>query len=407
MTQDKDAAAPANLWPATVEKDFVEELRSFTARRIAPHADDIDRRDVYPLEIMKAMAQVGYSTITLDREYGGGARSYKHAVSVFEEVSVASAAVGISLITIFQAQTMLRLFGADSLKQRYLPLFAQGLISSYALTEASHGSDIRSLDTKARREGDEWVIDGEKSFITSGSAAEFFIILAETPVGVSVFAVPCDVPGLTSYKGTNSATFGLRNGPHMNIRLQNVRLPLDHLVGVEGKGVRQAVTVLDYSRTLAGAISLGIARAAFEDALARAKSRVAFDQKVLELQGIQWYFAEMLTEIDAARLLVYAAADALERHDDIARWSSEAKLKACAMATDVAARAVQICGAYGVTENAPFGRYLRDAKAYEIAGGSAEVLKNTIGKYLLKAHLTPRVEQVVAMPASTKNRASG
>jgi alkylation response protein AidB-like acyl-CoA dehydrogenase len=234
------------------------------------------------------------------------------------------------------------------------------------------------------------VLTGEKSFITSGSAAEMFVILAETPNGVSVFAVPRELRGLEIYKGDNSATFGLRNGPHMNVRLQGVRLPADHLIGVEGKGLRQAMTVLDYSRTLAGAISLGIARAAFEDALAYARNRVAFNQTVAEFQGIQWYFADMLSEIDAARLLVYAAAQALDRHQDIARYSSEAKLKACAVATDVAAKAVQICGAYGVTENAPFGRYLRDAKAYEIAGGSAEVLKNTIAKYLLRGPATPK-----------------
>ncbi len=176
----------------------------------------------------------------------------------------------------------------------------------------------------------------------------------------------------------------------MNVRLQGVRLPADHLIGAEGKGLRQAMTVLDYSRTLACAISLGIARAAFEDALHYARGRVAFNQTVADFQGIQWYFADMLTEIDAARLLVYAAAQSLDRHEDIARYSSEAKLKACAVATDVAAKAVQICGAYGVTENAPFGRYLRDAKAYEIAGGSAEVLKNTIAKYLIRDLAVPK-----------------
>lgn len=370
------------LWRPGVDDAFVTGLRDFAAQHIAPHADDIDRRDVYPTDIVRTLAAAGYNTITLETEYGGGGRSYRHAVAMFEELSVASGAVGISLITIFQAQTMLRTFGSPSLKARYLPRFAEGLLSAYSLTEASHGSDIRHLDTKARRDGDEWVIDGEKSFITSGSVAEFFIMLAETAQGVSVFAVPRDTPGLTVYQGHNSATFGLRNGPHMNVRLQQVRLPLDHLVGTEGKGVRQAVTVLDYSRTLAGAISLGIARAAFEGALAFARERVAFDQKVIDFQGIQWYFADMLTDIDAARLLLYAAADALDRHDDIARYSSEAKLKAAAVATRVAAQAVQICGAYGTMENAPFSRYLRDAKAYEIAGGSAEVLKNTIGKYL-------------------------
>ncbi len=296
-----------------------------------------------------------------------------------------SAAVGVSLITIFQAQTMLRRFGAESLKKRYLPQFTDGLLSSYALTEANHGSDIRKLDTGARREGDEWVIKGEKHFITSGSAAEFFIILAQTENGVSVFAVPREAEGVSIYKGPNSATFGLRNGPHMNVVFDDVRLPLDHLVGEEGKGVRQAATVLNYSRTLAGAISLGIARAAYEGALAFARDRIAFDSRVLEFQGIQWYFADMLTEIDAARLLIYRAAEALDRNEQIARWGSEAKLKASTVATQVATQAAQICGAYGIMENAPFGRYLRDAKAYEIAGGSNEILKNTIGKFLIPA----------------------
>src|SRR5690606_20156726 len=130
------------------------------------------------------------------------------------------------------------------------------------------------------------------------------------------------------YEGPNSATFGLRNGPHMNVVFDDVRLPLDHLVGEEGKGVRQAATVLNYSRTLAGAISLGIARAAYEGALAFARDRIAFDSRVLEFQGIQWYFADMLTEIDAARLLIYRAAEALDRNEQISRWGSEAKLKA-------------------------------------------------------------------------------
>lgn len=210
-----------------------------------------------------------------------------------------------------------------------------------------------------------------------------FVILAETPVGVSVFAVPRDAPGVSIYEGENSATFGLRNGPHMNVVFDDVRLPADHLIGEEGKGVRQAATVLNHSRTLAGAISLGIARAAFEGALAFARDRVAFDQNVIDFQGIQWYFADMLAEIDAARLLIDRAAAALDQGEQIARWGSEAKLKASTVATDVAVRAAQICGAYGIMENAPFGRYLRDAKAYEIAGGSNEILKNTIAKALM------------------------
>lgn len=374
----------ARLWQDMVETTFIDELRTLVRAHIEPNAAAIDANDVYPVDEIRRLARTGYNHIFLPKAYGGRG-SYRHALAVFEEASYASAAVGISLITILQAQTILYLFGSDSLKRRYLPKFADGLISAYALTEANHGSDIRSLDTKAKRVGDEWVLNGEKSFITSGSAAEFFIILAETDTGVSAFALPGDTKGLSTYVGENSATFGLRNGPHVNLVLDDVRLPLDHLIGIEGKGVRAAVTTLNYSRTMAAGISLGIARAAFDKSLAHARQRKVFDSTVFEKQGIQWYFADMLTRIDAARLLTYRAADALDTQGeaDVPRLSSEAKLMAAALATEVAGTAIQICGAYGVMENSPYGRYLRDAKAYEIAGGASEILRNTIGKALM------------------------
>jgi alkylation response protein AidB-like acyl-CoA dehydrogenase len=372
-------------WPPYADPALTQMVREFVANRIMPIAQHLDEEDLYATDIVKEMAKHGWNTISLPHEYSGLGQGYRSAAVICEEVAYGSAGVAISLITIFQAYTMIRLFGSDGLKNRILPRFTQGLISSYALTEATHGSDIRQLDTIAVREGAEWVLNGEKSFITSGSAAEFLVILAQTENGVSVFAVPRDAPGVSSYEGHNSAIFGLRNGPHVNIQLENVRLPLDHLIGEEGKGVRQAVTTLDYSRTLAGAISVGIARAAFDGALVFAAKRKAFDQKVLQFQGIQWYFADMLSDIDAARLLVYRAADALDQHKDVMRYGSEAKLFASRIATEVAARAIQICGAYGTTVNAPFGRYLRDAKTYEIGGGSSEILKNTIGKVLLRS----------------------
>ena len=370
------------LWPDLVDSDFLHGLREAVATHVTPDAERIDREDVYPVEAIKALARLGYTSLTLPEAYGGQAAGFPKCAAVFEEASYASAAVGISLITILQAQTLLDLFAPDSLKAEVLPQFRDGLITSYALTEANHGSDIRSLDTKAEFTDGTWVLNGRKSFITSGSAAEAYIILAETPVGVTTFFVRRDMPGVSSFKGPNAATFGLRNGPQVDLVLENVRLPPDHMVGTEGKGVRQAVTTLDFSRAMAAAISTGIARAAFDGALAFAGKRRAFDRTVFVFQGIQWYFAEMLTEIDAARLLTFEAARALDEHRDIARFSSEAKLMASRVATETASRAVQICGAYGVMEIAPFGRYLRDAKAYEIAGGSSEILKNTIGKRL-------------------------
>lgn len=375
--------SPKALWRPMVDAAFVDQIRTFVTERIVPAAHEIDAKDLYPAEIVKELAARGCNAISLSKAYGGRELGYAHSVAACEEIGYGSAAVAISLITIFQAQTMLNGFGSDSLKQRYLPQFADGLIASYALTEASHGSDIRQLDTKAHRTGEHWVLNGEKSFITSGSRAEIFVLLAQTEVGVSVFVVPRDAAGVSTYIGDNSATFGLRNGPHVNVVLKDVKLPLDHLVGQEGKGVRQAVSTLDRSRTLAAGISVGIARAAFDAALKFARDRTAFDQKVVNFQGIQWYFADMLAKIDAARLLVYEAARALDTQDDVSRSASAAKLLASEIATEVTARCVQICGAYGTMVNAPFNRYLRDAKTYEIGGGSSEVLKNALAKRVL------------------------
>lgn len=376
------------LWAELVPQGFLAELRAVVAESVAPGADATDRNDVYPVAAVKGLARRGYTSLLLPPELGGTSAGHREALAVFEEASFHSGAVGISLVTIFQTQVIVRAFGTTELQQEVLPQFREGLITSYALTEANHGSDIRQLDTKALPVASGWRLTGRKSFITSGSAAEAFVILAQAPQGVSTFYVPADLPGLRTELTEKVATFGLRNGPHVDLVLDDVELPAHYLIGVEGKGIRQALTTLDHSRVMAAGISLGIARGAFEGALRFARGRIAFDKAIVSFQGIEWYFAEMLTAIDAARLLTYGAADALDAHRDIDRHSSEAKLLASQTATEVAARAVQICGAYGVLENAPFGRYLRDAKAYEIAGGSSEILKNTIGKALTRIGLS-------------------
>lgn len=391
-TTEHQAAQPvpappgqAERWPALADPGLVEAARAFTAERIAPDADRIDAQDVYPVELIAATAAQGWNTMTLPERYGGGGRPTHDALAVIEELSVGSAALAISLITIFQSQTIINLYGEESLKERLLPLYAKGLRASYALTEAGRGSDIRSLDTKAQRSDAGWVVNGEKAFITSGSEAELFVVLAETPVGVSAFAIPRDTPGVSTYETEHATTFGLRNGPHVNLLIEDAELPGDALIGEEGRGLKQAMVTLSNSRTLAAGICIGIARAAFDGAFEYARNRAAFDARILDFQGIQWYFAEAAAKIDAARLLCYRAADDLDAGRDIARSSSSAKLVASKLATEVAEMAVQVCGAHGTRTSAPFGRYLRDAKTYEIGGGSSEMLKNTIAKSLIRA----------------------
>jgi alkylation response protein AidB-like acyl-CoA dehydrogenase len=372
------------LWEHLSDPVLGAELRDFCRDEVTPVADDIDRRDVYPTELVQSVAARGWNSMLLGPEYSGTCASMTDVLAVFEELSVGSGALGISLITIFQTQKIVDLYGSDELRDELLPRYTKGLRTSFALTEPGRGSDIRSVDTRAERRGDGWVLRGEKAFITSGSAADVFLVLAQTDAGPTTFVVPREAEGVTTHETTDAATFGLRNGPHVNLVLEDVEVPGHCMVGEEGRGLKQAMVTLANSRTLAAGISLGLARAAFDGALEFAHGRKAFDSRVIDFQGIQWYFAEMAADIDAARLLTYRAAADLDAGRDIARSSSAAKLVASRVATKVSETAVQICGAKGTRTSEPFGRYLRDAKAYEVAGGSSEILKNTIAKSILR-----------------------
>jgi alkylation response protein AidB-like acyl-CoA dehydrogenase len=333
-----------SFWRYLVAEEVAAPAREFARDVVRPVADEIDTKDFYPVDLVAQTAARGWNTMTLPTRYGGGGASMEDALGVIEELGAGSASLGVSLITILQSSKNIELYGAESLKERMLPRYVEGLRASYALTEGGRGSDIRSLDTKAHSTGDGWVINGEKAFITSGSAAEFFVVLAETPVGVSAFAVERDALGVSTRETREAETFGLRNGPHVNLILEDVEVPKDALIGVEGAGLKQALVTLSNSRTLAAGISLGIARAAFDEAFAHVTQREAFGGKIIDFQGIQWYFAEAVAEIDAARLICYQAARDLDSNGDYQRSSSEAKLLAAAMATKVAGMAVQVCG---------------------------------------------------------------
>lgn len=377
-----------SLWQYFHDKNTVEEYRTFADIHLRPVAADLDKHDSYPYDIVSAAAKRGFNSLIIPSQYGGGNTTFKNLVSFFEEMGAASASAAISLNSNFQVQNVILRAGSQTLQSRYLPLFAKGLRGAYALTEANHGSDIRTLDTKAVLQGDAWILTGQKSFITSGLAADLFIILAQTEIGVSVFAVPRESQNLSTFESERTETFGLRNSPHVELRLNGVVVPRDHMLGNEGEGLKVVLRNLNYSRTLNAAMAIGIARSAFDESLAYVKQRKAFDKFVFDFQGIQWYFAEMLVDIDSARLLLYRAAEALDNDEEVERFSSEAKFVCCRVANRVAAQAIQVCGAYGTMTNSPLHRYFRDAKVFEIGGGSIEVLKNTIGRYLQKQQVT-------------------
>src|SRR5512139_342522 len=255
------------VWDPRVDPTFAAAVAKTVAEVVSPVADVIDRDDFYPKDVVRALARAGFTAATFPKALGGGARPFADLVAIFEEVAAASAATATSLITIFQAAETIHLFGSEALQRQYLPRIAEGLLCSFAMTEARGGSDVKKLDTKARRDGDAWVLDGKKAFVTSASAAELFVILAETDAGVTAFAVPADTPGATLEAPPATRTIGLRNGPHVDLVLRGARLPRDHIIGEEGKGIRAAATTLDHSRVPAAAIGCGIARAAFSGAL--------------------------------------------------------------------------------------------------------------------------------------------
>ncbi len=375
-----------DLWQPLVDPPFVARVRALVAAQVAPSADRIDREDVFPYEAIGALAAAGMTAISIAPAHGGAGQGLAHNAALFEEVGVASAAVATSLMTMLQAQTLLRLYGTDDQRSRWLPRLAAGLVASFALTEPAQGSDIRSPATRAERRGGRWVLDGHKTLVSSGSAAELFMVLAQTDEGPAVFAVPRDAPGLSCEMSEDSAAFGLRNGGSVELMLRGAELPEEALVGSPGRGVRQVATTLDETRVMAAALCVGVGRAAFDGALAYAQERIVYGQPVADHQGIRWYLADMLASLDAARSLVYRAAragdEAGHESNDLARLSSEAKLIASRTAFEVASQAVQICGAHGVREKSPFGRYLRDAKAYQIGGGTSEVLRETIARRL-------------------------
>ena len=277
-----------SLWKEFEDPSIVQAYRDFARTHVQPVAAEIDREDRYPADIVDRAAELGFNALIVPKQYGGAGCSFHRVVSFFEEVGAASASVGISLNSNFQAQNAILRSGSESLRQRYLPQFAQGLKASYALTERNHGSDIRTLDTRAVRHAGYWELNGQKSFITSGTGADLFIILAQADEGLGVFAVPRDAAGVSTFVSDRSETFGLRNGPHVELLLEGVRIPHDHLIGEVGKGLKVVVSNLNYSRTLNAAMAIGMSRMAFEESLAYVRQRKAFDQFVYQFQGIQW-----------------------------------------------------------------------------------------------------------------------
>lgn len=363
-------------------------VREFAEKELAPVATELDREEKFPAEIIEKMARLDLFALPFSEDYGGTGDGYLAYAIAVEEISRACASTGITYAAHCSIGTgPIYLFGTEEQKKRWVVPCARGkMLAAFGLTEPEAGSDAGATRTTAVLEGDEWVINGNKCFITNASQAGVAVITAITEPGlgtrgISAFIVPADAPGFKvspPYK-----KLGLRASDTAEIILEDVRVPQENLLGRRGDGFKQFLAVLDGGRISIGAMSVGIAQACLDASLAYARERRQFGRPIAEFQAIQFKLADMATSIELARLAVYRAAWLKDRGLPFTRESAMAKLFASETAVRAALEAVQIYGGYGYTADYPVERYLRDAKLMEIGEGTSEIQRLVIARQLL------------------------
>ncbi|WP_042470780.1 acyl-CoA dehydrogenase [Bacillus ndiopicus] len=378
-----------------MELRFTEEqqmmrnmVKDFAESEIAPFIERMEAGE-FPREILKKMGELGLMGITAPEQYGGSEMDFTSYILAINELSKVSAVVGVILSVHTSVGTNpILYFGNDAQKEKYVTKLATGeYLGAFCLTEPGAGSDAGSLKSRAVKEGDHYKINGSKVFITNGGEADVYIVFASTNPelgsrGVSAFIVEKDTPGLII--GKDEHKMGLHGSRTVQLTFENMIVPAENLLGNEGEGFKIAMANLDVGRIGIAAQALGIAEAALEAATAYAKERVQFGKPIAAQQGIGFKLADMATAVEAAKLLVYRAADLRSKGLPCGKEASMAKLFASKTAVQVAIDAVQVFGGYGYTEDYPVERYFRDAKVTEIYEGTSEIQRLVIGKNLLK-----------------------
>jgi alkylation response protein AidB-like acyl-CoA dehydrogenase len=363
-------------------------VRDFAQKEILPHVKDLEDNHRFPKQILQKLAELGILGMTVPSEFQGSASDELSLLLALEEISWAlpSLAVIISVhcsLFCFAINT----FGSQDLKGKYLPKAATGkILGAFSLTEPGAGSDATSLKTKAVKDGDFYILNGTKSWVTSGADALTLVLFAVTesdgPKRLSAFVLDKDTPGFHLSKVEDK--MGLHSSPTAEITLENCRLPAENLLGREGQGAAIAFQCLDHSRMGIAAQSVGLAQRALDEGVKYAKQREAFGKSISQLQAIQFMIADMATLVEASRLLTYRAAKLFDQGKSYAKESSMAKLFASEAANKVAYKALQIHGGYGYSKEFPIEQVYRDARALTIYEGTSEIQRLVISRYLLK-----------------------
>ena len=369
----------------TDEQEVIRQsVRELCEREIKPMAAILDKEHRPPLENIEKLAELGIMGMILPEEYGGSDSDHLSYTIAVEEVSRVCATTGVMLaVHLGLACSIINTMGTEEQKKQYLPDMASGKsIGGFCLTEPGAGSDAAALSTSAEEDGSDYLISGQKIFITNAGFAKVFIVMARTANGISAFIVDRDTPGLTIAAPENK--MGIRGSSTCTLFFDKVRVPKSNMLGEEGTGFKVAMRGLAGGRIRIAAQALGIAQGAYEEAIKYAKERVQFGKPIAELQAIQWMIADMATDIEAGRLLVYQAADMEDRGLPYTEAASMAKLYCGPMATRVTHSALQVHGGNGYIEGFPIERMYRDARITEIYEGTSEIQRLVIARSILR-----------------------
>lgn len=378
-----------NFEPTEMQQQITEMIRNFGKTHIQPHVLEWDENQTFPAHLFKQLGELGLMGVLVPQQYGGSGLGYLEYVTVISEVAKFCGAIGLSLAAHNSLCTgHILQFGSEEQKQRYLPRLASGeWIGAWGLTEPNTGSDAMNMKCVAQQDGDEWVINGTKCWITHGKSGDVAVVIARTgnvrdSHGMTAFVVERGTPGFSGGKKENK--LGMRASETAEMIFDNCRIPASNMLGQPGEGFIQSMKVLDGGRISIAALSLGIAKGAYEAALKYAQERHQFDKPIASFQGISFKLADMATEIMAAELLTMQAADGKTRGRVVTKEAAMAKYYASEVAVKTANEAVQVFGGYGYTKDFPVEKFYRDAKLCTIGEGTSEIQKLVIAREALR-----------------------
>jgi hypothetical protein len=368
---------------------IAQSIKDFAEQNIRPYIMEWDEAQIFPKELFKKLGAMGFMGVLVPEELGGSGLGYHEYITIIEEISKVDPSIGLSIAAHNSLCTNhILTFGTEEQKKRWIPKLASGEhIGAWGLTEHSTGSDAARMNTTAIKEGDSWLINGSKNFITHAISADISVVIVRTgekgdSKGTTAFVLEKGMQGFTSGKKENK--LGMRASETAELIFDNCRVPDSNRLGQVGEGFVQAMKILDGGRISIGALSLGIAKGAYEAALKYSKERHQFGKPISEFQAIAFKLAEMATEIEASELLIHKAASLKQNNKPVTTAGAMAKMYASEMCVKIASEAVQIHGGYGFTKDYPVEKFYRDAKLCTIGEGTTEIQKVVISRNLLK-----------------------